>query len=201
MLDGLIDCIKGCESLFTKAGILQRDISMNNLIINEDDLNPSWRSFLIDLDLAIKEQREKPSGAQGKTCTRAFMSIGVLYGEQHSFMHDLESFFWVIFWISLHYSGSDKSRILPEFDKWNYADPQELACLKKGIVVDEGDFLAIAEDSFTSYFQPLIPWINRLRKVVFPGGSRWKSENKKLVFQMVEILRGARDDPEVIGRG
>lgn len=76
MLDGLIDCIEGCESLYTKVGMLQRDISMNNLIINGDDLNPSWRSFLIDLDLAIKEQRAKPSGAQGKTGTRAFMAIG-----------------------------------------------------------------------------------------------------------------------------
>lgn len=109
MLDGLIDCIEGCESLYTKVGMLQRNISMNNLIINEDDLNPSWRSFLIDLDLAIKEQRAKPSGAQGKTGTRAFMAIGVLYGEQHSFMHDLESFFWVLFWICIHYRGSDES--------------------------------------------------------------------------------------------
>lgn len=99
MLDGLIDCIKGCESLHTKAGMLQRDVSMNNLIIIEDDLNPSWRSFLINLDLAIKEQREKPSGAQWKTGTRAFMAIGVLRVEQCSSKHDLESFFWVLFWM------------------------------------------------------------------------------------------------------
>jgi hypothetical protein len=34
------------------------------------------------------------SGARGKTGTRAFMAIGVLLDdEQHSFMHDLESFF------------------------------------------------------------------------------------------------------------
>lgn len=92
MLDGLINCIKGCETLYTKAGLLQRDVSMNNLIINEGDHNPPWRSFLIDLDLAIKEQREKPSGAQGKAGKRAFMAIGVLYGEENSFMHDLESF-------------------------------------------------------------------------------------------------------------
>lgn len=63
---------------------------------------------------------------------------------------------------------------------------------------DEGDFLKIAEDNFISYFQPLIPWINRLRRVVFPDGGRWKSENKGLLFQMIEILRGSRD---VLGRG
>ena len=106
MLDALIGCIHGHESLYTQAGMLQRDISMNNLIMNEDDNNPSWRSFLIDLDLTVKEQREKPSGALGKTGTRAFMAIGVLYDdEQHSFMHDPESFFWVLFWICIHYNG------------------------------------------------------------------------------------------------
>lgn len=64
---------------------------------NEDDNNPSWPSFLIDLDLAIKEQRDIASGARGKTGTRTFMAIGALLGDQHSFIHDLESFFWVLF--------------------------------------------------------------------------------------------------------
>ncbi|ODH52946.1 hypothetical protein GX48_00814 [Paracoccidioides brasiliensis] len=49
-----------------------------------NDNNPSWRAFLIDLDLAIKKRRDESSGAQGKTGTRArlapgaFMAIGVL---------------------------------------------------------------------------------------------------------------------------
>ncbi|RMD42106.1 hypothetical protein DV735_g2981, partial [Chaetothyriales sp. CBS 134920] len=95
-------------------------ISINNLMINEDDSNPSWHSFLIDLDLAIKEHRDGASGARGKTGTRAFMAIGALLGEQHSFMHDLESFFWVLFWICIHYDGPDKTRVVPEFNQWNY---------------------------------------------------------------------------------
>jgi UDP-galactose transporter len=53
-------------------------------MMNEDDDNPSWPSFLIELDLAIKEQGDGSSGAHGKTSTRAFMAIGVLYGEKHS---------------------------------------------------------------------------------------------------------------------
>jgi hypothetical protein len=65
--------------------------------MNEDPTNPSWPTFLIDLDLAIRTQREGPSGARGKTGTRAFMAIGALLGEKHSAMHDYESFFWVLF--------------------------------------------------------------------------------------------------------
>lgn len=63
LLAALEGCIEGHESLslHTDAGILQRDISINNLTMDEEEGNPSSRSFLIDLDLAIKEQRERPS--------------------------------------------------------------------------------------------------------------------------------------------
>lgn len=62
-------------------------------MMNEEEDNPTWPSFLIDLDLAIQEDRDKSSGAPNKNGTRAFMAIGALYDEKHSFMHDLESFF------------------------------------------------------------------------------------------------------------
>ncbi|ORY58515.1 uncharacterized protein BCR38DRAFT_527535 [Pseudomassariella vexata] len=58
--------IKGHQSLH-QAGLLHRDISINNIMINEDETNPSWPSFLIDMDLAIREIREGASGARGKT--------------------------------------------------------------------------------------------------------------------------------------
>jgi hypothetical protein len=90
---------------------------------------------LIDLDLAIKENRENPSEAPKKIGTRAFMSIGALYGEKRSFKHDLESFFWVFFWICIHYAGPrEESRVVPRFEKWNYANTEELAKIKKGMV-------------------------------------------------------------------
>ncbi|KAL3587902.1 hypothetical protein FPOAC2_13801 [Fusarium poae] len=193
-------CIEGHESLH-KAGFLHRDISVNNLMINEDGDNPSWSSFLIDLDLAIKESREVASGAKGKTGTRAFMAIGALLGEQHSFMHDIESFFWVLFWICIHYNGADETRVVQEFDKWNYVDTGELANLKKGQVSHEGDFIKTAKENFTPYYQPLVPWVNRVRKVVFPNGRRWEREDKEQYVRVREILQEARRDPEVLGGG
>lgn len=95
-----------------QAGILHRNISVNNLMINEDEENPSWPSFLIDLDLANREQRDGVSGAGGKTGTRAFTAIGLLLCEKHSFMHDLESFFWVIFGIWSITSGQVRDESL-----------------------------------------------------------------------------------------
>ena len=58
-----------------------------------------------------------------------------------SFMHDLESFFWVLFWICVHYNGPDESRVIPRFERWNYVDTEELARMKKGEVSHEGVLL------------------------------------------------------------
>ncbi|KAK3367307.1 hypothetical protein B0T24DRAFT_387668 [Lasiosphaeria ovina] len=192
LLAALSGCIEGHESL-RKAGVLHRDISINNLLVNEDPDNPSRPSFLIDLDLAIKEDREGSSGARGKTGTRAFMAIGALLGEQHSFMHDLESFFWVLFWICIHYTGPDKSRPVTKFDKWNYVDTEELAKLKLGTVTKESLFMKTMTDNFTPYYAPLIPLLNRLRKVVFPKDKPWEREDEKLYSQMRGILQEGMD--------
>ncbi|KAH8754110.1 serine/threonine-protein kinase Sgk2 [Diaporthe sp. PMI_573] len=193
LLAALEGCIKGHESLYN-AGFLHRDISGNNLMINEDDENPSRRAFLIDLDLAIKVQRDSTSGARGMTGTKAFMAIGALLGEQHSFMHDLESFFWVIFWICIHSKGPNESQIVPRFERWNYENRAELASFKKAVIDDEGDFLEIMDEYFTPYFRGLIPWINKLRRKVFPNGGRWKKENHKLYSEMEKILREAGEN-------
>jgi hypothetical protein len=198
LLAGLEGCIEGYESLHARTGMLQRDISPNNLMVNEDRGNSSWPAFLIDLDLAIKEQREQASGARGKTGTRAFMAIGVLLDDEpQSFMHDLESFFWVLFWICIHYDGR-RERVVPRFDKWNYLDAEELADSKKGIVVNEQDFMRTTQTNFTPYYQPFISCVNRLRKRVFPNGERWSDANPQLYLDMKGILRAAQNELEEV---
>ncbi|KAF2462646.1 uncharacterized protein BDR25DRAFT_308199 [Lindgomyces ingoldianus] len=103
LLAVLEGCIEGYKSLHTQAGILQCNMSPSNLMVNEDVYNPSWCSFLIDLDLAIKEQWEESSGARGKAGTPAFTAIRVPLDEaNHSFMHNLEPLFWVLFFLDMH---------------------------------------------------------------------------------------------------
>ncbi|KOC17685.1 hypothetical protein AFLA70_482g000711 [Aspergillus flavus AF70] len=198
LLRALENCIEGYQSLHTKAGLLQGDVSTGNLILNEDVGNQSWSAFLIDLDLSIENHRERPSGARGKTGTRAFMAIGLLLGEQHSFRHDLESFFWVLFWICIHYNGLGQEVAPTDFDCWNYEDDRKLARSKQGIVADEEDFVKIASELFSPYYQALVPWVNRLRRVVFPGGMRRKDDDTHLYGQMKNILQEAVSDPKVL---
>jgi len=195
LLAALECCIEGHQSLYM-AGFLHRDISVNNLMINEDVGNPSHRAFVIDLDLAVKAQREGASGARGKTGTRAFMAIGALLGQDHSFMHDLESFFWVLFWICIHYDGPDSEVGPTEFESWNYESDNKLVGSKKGVISDEEDFLNSARVNFTPHYKPLIPCVNRLRRKVFPNGERWKKPELGLYESMTDILRQARKDME-----
>jgi hypothetical protein len=87
-----------------------------------------------------------------------------------------------------------RGKMVTEFERWNYENTTELAKLKFGTIGDEGDFLKTADEKFTSYCRAMIPCVNRLRKVVFPGGGRWKEEDKKLYSRIKEILQEAQED-------
>ena len=108
-------------------------------------------------------------------------------------MYDLESFFWVLFWVCIHYEGPARERIVPSFDKWNYMGTTELAEVKKGVISDEEDFLRKMEENFTAYYQPLTQLVNKLRRITFPGGARWKKEDAGLYESMKEVLCAARE--------
>jgi len=102
------------------------------------------------------------------------------------------------FWICIHYNGPNEvGRVVLGLEEWNYTDTKELAELKKGIVADEGDFLTTAGDIFTPFYRFLIRWVNRLRKLVFPNGGRWKEEDPMLYFEMKKILDEAQKNPEL----
>ena len=152
---------------------------------------------MIDFGLSVEKTRDKPSGAR-RTGIRAFMAIGVFLGQRHSFMHDLESSFWVLFWIYIHYDGPGRERAVPRFEQRNYVNT-ELAKLKKGEVSHEGGFIKTTEENFTPFYRPLIPWVNRPRRVAFPDGGRSEREDKGLYARMTEILREARKDPKASG--
>jgi hypothetical protein len=93
-----------------------------------------------------------------------------------------------MFWICIHCDGPGEGKVVAEFDKWNYADTEELAKLKLGTVSDEDIFRKTMEEFFTQYYQPLLPWVNKLRKALFPAGGRWKREDSGLYTRMKDIL-------------
>ncbi|VCU40393.1 Bgt-50980 [Blumeria graminis f. sp. tritici] len=66
-----------------------------------------WKRYVIDLDLAVLLTDGKPQEKrQAMTGTMEFMALEVLSGScqttgavvEHSYRHDLESFFYVLLW-------------------------------------------------------------------------------------------------------
>lgn len=112
-------------------GILHRDISVNNILFDETNN----RGFLIDLDHAIRVPRlsisEQTEGKKKhtRTGTKLFMSATILLDEQveHRVYHDLESFFWVLFWLCLGDTGG--------LEDWSFhKDPVHLGCIKSSLL-------------------------------------------------------------------
>ncbi|EKG09044.1 hypothetical protein MPH_13974 [Macrophomina phaseolina MS6] len=183
MLIGLLGGVKGHQSLL-KAGILHRDISIGNVLLNEAEKD----GFLIDLDLGIKMDRNEGSGAPEKTGTLVFMDIGPLYGEDHEGRHGFGSCFWLLFWICIHWNGAGRTLSRSEYDSWNSKNTKELAREKMGLVIEQEKFNMEVKRNFTEYCQPLIPCIQELREVVFPEGKRRTYEHPDLYVQMKTVL-------------
>ncbi|TGZ80773.1 hypothetical protein EX30DRAFT_372091 [Ascodesmis nigricans] len=102
------DAIRGHRSLVTNAGILHRDISINNIMMTHPShaRSDGFHGFLIDLDLAIPVDRTKASGTPDRTGTYEFLSLDLLNGEPgHYFHDDLQSFYFVLIWLAHDHAG------------------------------------------------------------------------------------------------
>ncbi|KIM77967.1 hypothetical protein PILCRDRAFT_76129, partial [Piloderma croceum F 1598] len=91
-----------------QAGVLHRDISAGNIFIVDG------KGILIDWDLSkwlnnssAPDEVRQPT----RTGTWQFMSAALVWNKSapHTFVDDLESFFYVIFWLSLMYSPNSMS--------------------------------------------------------------------------------------------
>ncbi|KAG5972063.1 hypothetical protein E4U56_006427 [Claviceps arundinis] len=93
--------------------------------------------MLIDLDLA-KIRDSGPSGARHQTGTMQFMAVEVLRKTDHTYRHDLESFFYVLLWMcarqawSNGFAGEQKPPKDSLLRKWEIGSLKYIADAKEG---------------------------------------------------------------------
>ncbi|KAI0201879.1 hypothetical protein F4808DRAFT_450183 [Astrocystis sublimbata] len=115
--------------------------------------------MLIDLDLA-------------KTGTMQFMAVEVLRKTDHTYRHDLESFFYVLLWMCARQSWSNgfayrkkppKESILR---RWEVGSFKDIARNKAGDMTVDG--LEGIMGEFPELLDIMKPFCLRIRKILFP---------------------------------
>jgi hypothetical protein len=171
LLTALRDAIKAHRSLLGKAKILHRDISENNIIITDPEIADGFSGMLIDLDLAIVDGER--TGGRHMTGTMEFMAIDVLRGVEHTYRHDLESFFYVLLWIcarqawEMEFQCKRKNRPTDSVLRNWYGDTNKKVAVLKEAHMRAGGFKEILVD-FVPAFDCIKPLCRKVRSVLFP---------------------------------
>jgi hypothetical protein len=72
---------------------------------------------------------------------------------------------------------------------------------KVGYLAKEAIFIKTITDNFTPYYNSLIPLLNGLRRIAFPGDKPWEREDESVYSRIREILRKERKDLEKGSKG
>ncbi|KAF2453067.1 hypothetical protein BDY21DRAFT_388293 [Lineolata rhizophorae] len=199
-----LDVVKALRSLHCNGKILHRDISENNIIIAETKREEEPRAIVIDLDLG-KELDRAPSGARHRTGTMEFMAIEVLRGKQHTYRHDVESFFYVIVWVIISHrpGGSQGLSKESQLRDWYRGSYTHIATIKRG-QMDRGGFKDILAE-FLPAFESLKGPVEELRDILFPyRGELFTGTYKdpdRLYHPMIKVFERAIAQHRGLGLG
>ncbi|KAF5018010.1 hypothetical protein F66182_10036 [Fusarium sp. NRRL 66182] len=175
LLESMRDAIKAHRSLYVKGKILHRDISSNNIIITDPETAHGFKGMLIDLDLA-KVRDSGPSGARHQTGTMQFMAVEVLRRTDHTYRHDLESFFYVLLWMCARQAWingfADKEKPPKDslFRKWEIGSFKYIADAKAGHMTIDG--LEGIMDEFPKTLHGMKQLCFSLRSILFGDAAR-----------------------------
>ncbi|EFP91159.1 FunK1 9 [Puccinia graminis f. sp. tritici CRL 75-36-700-3] len=190
LLEALEGCITGHLALL-KAGYLHRDISINNLMINNKTTDPDRKSFVIDLDWATPYPTLNDRDLHARIGTKAFMSINLLMGEDsHTHVDDLESFFWVLTWICIQPAvNTNKQTLVTE---WNHLPLQTLAVNKIGYLAKPHHLT----DNFMPQYKklkPLVQCVHNFAEIMADPFVREEKEPTRLYCKILELLHQAQE--------
>ncbi|KAK7044798.1 hypothetical protein R3P38DRAFT_2508887 [Favolaschia claudopus] len=176
LLRAIRDIVLGHRESFLERGILHRDISFNNLLLSAKLEHGA--GVIIDWDMArrlIDLLSGTSTTGDARTGTRAFQSVKVLLGSpqlgHHDHMDDLESIFYVLYYILYGYDTA--GRRLPDeklgrIAKWeNLSTEPGLLAESKGFFIQNDDSQELTRFD-GPYSQPLCDLTEGLQKFFRP---------------------------------
>lgn len=141
------------------------------MITNPDETG-GFSGMLIDLDLA-EVLGSGHSGARHQTGTMEFMAIEVFRGIDHTYRHDLESFFYVLLWICARRvwergfwcSAVDRPKE-SMLNEWYTGSFKEMIARSKMYAIGVDIFKLV--DEFTQAFDSVKPLCTKIQDTLFP---------------------------------
>lgn len=130
---------------------------------------------MIDLDVAmILDVGPRNPGGISITGTPPFMAIGALKGRPRTYRHDLESFLYVLLWVSIS-GGSESPPQGSRLQRWRSGSYEDIADCKMLDMAPDGFQPILLE--FAPEYQTLYSLAKDFRQLLFPSrvdnGIQW----------------------------
>ncbi|VCU41213.1 Bgt-50511 [Blumeria graminis f. sp. tritici] len=203
LLQGIRDAILAHQSLFKEARILHRDVSINNIILTDPAVNNGRYGLLIDLDLAISlNDVNSEQNRQTMTGTMEYIALGILQaniyetgkGYNHTYRHDLESFFYVLVSACIRFGwGNKKSGHTDVLSKW-YTGTVQNMYLNKKEAVSHKYFKKCLLDHFSTRYDCVKALVTRLRIILFDRSTGVDTSTNPFADEVYDLILKAFDD-------
>jgi serine/threonine protein kinase len=164
--------------LFLEKKTLHRDVSLHNVILTDPEETSGRSGLLIDLELSVEvgdDGRNRSVEARTMTGTLEYMAIEILEGAlrsktdgtQHTYRHDLESFFYVLLSACIHYGWEDgmAPRTNP-LHEWYTGRIMKIYAVKTGDMTSAA-FENVVLPAFAPRFAGVKELARKLRDILF----------------------------------
>ena len=182
LLKAFRDAIKAHRSLFLNRKILHGDVSLNNIILTDPKHTGGLSGMLIDFDLAVtvdEDCKNERTEEQVMTGTLEYIAIEILEGAlrkdtsgiEHTYRHDLESFFYVFLSVCIRYgwNGGVAPKENP-LSTWYTGKLENISRTKRGDI-EQGGFDIHILSKFSYAFECVKGLAKTLRDILFLKGA------------------------------
>ncbi|KAF5313661.1 hypothetical protein D9611_010168 [Ephemerocybe angulata] len=174
-----LDCVECHHEAWKRGSVLHGDLSDSNIMISQRGGDP--KGLLNDWDMAsfVEAIADKISSAHNhnRTGTLPFMALDIIYPttrtvhpKEHWYRHDLESFFYILVWASIHYNLQEKTRdkeVHPSLVPWTSGDAETHALAKNSFLRPGDDRAMLAFDDIKPGFEEVLEdWIEPLLELI-----------------------------------